>query len=168
MIKLIPELTVKQQARFWAGVDTDCPNGCWEWRGKRDKNGYGIFFANNHYRAHRVSMALAGSDPLGLCVCHRCDNPCCVNPAHLFIGTHADNSADRVAKGRAASGLRNGAYTKPDRLRKGEDNGRAKVSASDVVAIRSDTRPTALVAAQYGIDRSSVNRIKRQISWTCV
>jgi len=88
--------------RFWAKVHkSDAPNGCWEWIGCRNHKNYGDIRALNERYAYRVSWVMAyGPIPSGLSVCHKCDNPPCVRPDHLFIGTTADNQKDSVAKGR--------------------------------------------------------------------
>ena len=92
--------TEARTARFWERVDTT--GECWLWTGHRNEDGYGTLgWQYKQYSAHRLSYEIAyGAIPPGLCVCHRCDNPPCVRPDHLFLGTQADNMRDRYRKGR--------------------------------------------------------------------
>lgn len=87
-------------------------SGCWAWKGKLSKKGYGsIIIQGSKYRAHRVAYYLAyGSFSSDLLVCHKCDNPCCVNPEHLWLGTTQQNTAESVSKGRART------YTQVERI----------------------------------------------------
>lgn len=136
--------------------------GCWPWRGRRHRKGYGYF--GTRAKAHRVAYELAFGVALAPSqfVLHRCDNPPCCNPAHLAVGTNADNVADRQAKGRQHKGARIG------HIPRGEEIGRAKLTADDVRAIRaSDDGPTAL-AARYGLNKRTVLRIRKRERWAHV
>ncbi len=171
--------------RFWEKVDKSCPNGCWEWTAKK-KFGYGRFFVNGKFRqAHRVSYEMiVGPIPDGLCACHKCDNPSCVRPEHIFLGTHAENMRDAVIKGRipsgdrhilrrhperAARGDRSGARMHPERLPRGEDNGYSRVTSSQVIAIRAAYASGGVtqreLGERYGITQSNVSAILMRKTW---
>lgn len=129
--------------------------GCWEWKGDRDDAGYGCLRLTNRtsVRTHRVAWESArGPVPDGLHVLHRCDNPQCVNPRHLFLGTHQDNDADRDRKGRTANGTRIGS---------------SKLSDEQVGAIRLERAAGATqfaIARQFGISQSHVSRIVNHVN----
>lgn len=91
----------KTQKRFWSKVDRREEHECWEWTAYRDLDGYGGFLVGGRrQRAHRIAMVLCGYDVSGWQVLHSCDNRGCVNPAHLRLGTPADNMRDQVERGR--------------------------------------------------------------------
>ncbi|MCH8067616.1 MAG: HNH endonuclease [Nanoarchaeota archaeon] len=98
----IPKLNEYQKTNFFSKVDKS--KDCWEWQARRSPDGYGEVGLNHkRYLAHRVSYSISnGYIPQGMFVCHKCDNPPCVNPDHLFLGTADDNMKDMVSKGRAA------------------------------------------------------------------
>lgn len=140
--------------RFWSKVDQGPPDECWPWRGWKSGNGYGrVQISGRAYVASRVALELSGVQiPEGHFVCHRCDNPPCCNPAHLFTGTLKDNNRDRHEKGRSAS-------------RGGERNPRAKLSVTDVQAIRSSARTNVALAAHYGVHHTTISDIRRGKNW---
>ena len=138
-------------------------NGCWEWTGPYDKDGYGaIKRLGKTYRAHRISYEIhKGKIPVGLMVLHSCDNPMCVNPAHLSIGTAKDNSDDMISKGRKA--VIRGA----DALR-GHRNAQAKLTALEVLRIRrgaSEGRAQSHLAREFGVSEATIHSIITRKSW---
>lgn len=152
------------QERFWAQVSPDA-DSCWTWTGKTIRGGYGDFRVSvdgrlRHIIAHRWAWEDAhGPIPSGMLVLHRCDNPPCVNPAHLFLGTQQDNMDDQAAKGRRPAA-------------KGADNKHARLSVEDVAAIRrlvNEERLTlAAVAARFGISRRHVAKLADGEAWSHV
>lgn len=135
------------------------PDGCWEWTASRRPNGYGQFKLGDRVGyAHRASYTLfVGAIPVGMFVCHRCDNKACVNPEHLFVGTAADNMADMAAKGR---GRKTGS--------RGERNGRAILTAEQVVSIREALNAGAVglrLAEAYGVGPTAISRIRSGRAW---
>jgi hypothetical protein len=151
-------LTTKSlRDRLLPKVSANAETGCWDWTGSKYDTGYGQFYVRGkHYKAHRVSYELHCQEiPTGLQVLHRCDNRGCVNPDHLFLGTHADNMADKVAKGRQAR------TSLP-----GDFNGRAKVTSLDVAEIRSATGVSQqILAKRYGISPCQISLILSGKRW---
>jgi hypothetical protein len=129
--------------------------GCWVWLLSKNRHGYGKV-ANGRggwMLAHRLAWQLEhGAIPEGMCVCHSCDNRACVNPAHLFLGTHDDNMLDMRLKGRAVGMA-------------GERNARAKLNSNDVRLIRASKETSRVLADLLGVSRAMVCRIRRGNAW---
>ncbi len=148
-------LDERAATRFRSKVRVAEADGCWEWSKGGNEFGYGHFYLSGRTTyAHRVAWALAHSDPGGLAVLHRCDNPRCVNPGHLFLGTLLDNNADKQAKGRQA---------------RGSDQGSAKLTANQVLAIRDRLDggdSCALIARDLGVSRALISHIHNGRLWS--
>lgn len=161
---------------FWSKVDRSRlgPGGCWEWTASRFERGYGQFKHPSSTRAHRVSYELSyGPVPDGLKVLHRCDNPPCVNPAHLYTGTNSDNMTDRSRRGRLdglARGQRHGSHTMPERRARGSRHGRSVLSESQVRDIRArfaaGKTSQSSIAREYNVHPQTVCDIIRRKHWT--
>lgn len=138
-------------------------NGCWEWIASRTPLGYGqVRFRGTRELAHRVSWIVFNGEIPGdkskygtSCILHQCDNPPCVNPAHLFVGTQRENANDSIGKGRWGK-----------RGCKGERHGRAVLSESDVKAIRASQQSTRELATEFKVSQSAIVHIKNRRTWS--
>lgn len=146
-------------ARFWLKVRVRAPSECWLWTGIVMSSGYGQFsIKRKTVSAHRTSWEInRGQIPEDLHVLHRCDVKLCVNPSHLFLGTHQENMKDRDRKGR-------GKWKKPPLLR-GEDHYRAKLSAQQVLEIRKNKEPLQQLADRFGVSKAAVKDVRYRRSW---
>ena len=144
----------RQLRRFWDNVEKS--DGCWEWKGLILTSGLGygqLYFDGKQYLAHRASWLIHHGDiPEGMLVLHHCDNPKCVNPAHLYLGNHKDNARDRETRNRR-------------RRVRGEEVGNSKLTEAEVRAIRSSSESCTVLGARYGISRSLVSLIKLNRIW---
>jgi hypothetical protein len=148
--------TVPPEQRFERFFERGSNSDCWLWRGGTTSHGYAVFqiARGKSMMAYRFMWeTLYGEIDEGLFVCHRCDNPLCVNPAHLFLGTHQDNRTDMVAKSRQTSG---------------ERNPQAKLTESDVLAMRAERRGGAALttlAKKYGVAHMTAHYICKGKRW---
>lgn len=157
--------------RFLKKVEKRDGFGCWLWLGFLSRSGYGQHnYKGSNWRAHRVAYDLfVGKIPDGLFVCHTCDVRNCVNPNHLFLGTHEENMRDMVKKGRASkTGVGKGRLA-------GEKNPKAKLTAEDVATIRATYRrytnhgtTSIQLGKKFGVSPSTICRIVKQEGWRAV
>jgi hypothetical protein len=133
-------LTQKQRARFFAKVQKKEDGGCNLWTGYRNADGYGKVTVNRvQHSAHRLIFeAEIGPIPNGMVVRHKCDNPSCVNPEHLEIGTHADNASDRAKRGRSAT----------------------SIGSAAVIEIRQSTEAGIVMSRKFGVSPAAISLIR--------
>lgn len=165
----IPPLSASDIRRFRSKVLVGAPDSCWEAKGYRDKDGYVHFKAQNKdLIAHRIAHLLAYGDPGEFLVCHTCDNPPCCNPFHLFKGTALDNNRDKVKKGRAATGFKNGRHTHPESTVRGERVNTSKITeaqAREAIMLLAAGVSGASIGRALGITKTSVWAIKTGRNW---
>lgn len=154
---------------FWSRMDkSGGPDACWVWTQYKCRDGYGKY-GKKSTPAHRMAWFVTnGPIPDGMLVCHRCDNPPCCNPAHLFLGTVADNHRDMVQKGRHARGDTSGSRTCIESRPRGEGHGRAKLNNEAVADIRARAtggEATASLARSYGVGWSTVYGVVTGKTW---
>ncbi len=145
-------MTAKLRARLIEGA-TRTATGCLEWRAlSHDRYGYGrLKIGRKLISTHRLAyLHFVGEIGPGLHVLHRCDNRCCIEPSHLFLGTNTENTRDRNNKARQA---------------RGEANGRSKLTADDVRAIRESGQLHRVIAKRYGVSENAIHCIKTGKSW---
>jgi hypothetical protein len=143
--------------RVWDQLDRRGPNDCWLWKGYRNRDGYGCIyvFGRKTLLAHRVTWELTnGPIPTGMCVCHKCDNPPCCNPAHGFLGTRIDNNRDMCDKGRMVLGS-----ARPQ----------SRLDESIVAEIRRSVdageRTSASWADELRVNRATVHCVVHRMTW---
>ena len=188
-----PRIGITDRDRFWANINKDgkqvpyVEHNCWNWLARKDGYGYGVIrFNSKSQKAHRVSYIIHnGEIPIGKLVCHKCDNPPCCNPEHLFLGTKKDNALDMESKNRGyhptgdghwsrfkpervARSNNSGAFTKPEGIRKGMKNGRAKLTDIDILEIRN-LRARGLsykeLAKLYLVGKTTISHIIKGHTW---
>ena len=143
----------RRTTHFWTKTNPVSSHECWEWIGFKDGNGYGRY---GRILAHRIAYELTlGEIPRGMAVCHKCDNPGCVNPDHLWIGTQADNVRDMLAKGRDRRGP----------PRRGETSNKAKLTSNQVREILQSTETLRTLADRYGVSGTAIHYIRHKRNW---
>lgn len=148
------KLSLSIEDRFFSKIELS--GDCWNWTASCHRFGHGVFKFGKEQYAHRASWVLFnGPIPDDLCVLHKCDNPKCVNPKHLFLGTRAENNADRDSKGR-------------QNCVRGEKNPWAKLTRDQAMIVRGLRimgKPRRWVAEQFGISVSGVKAISTGRTW---
>lgn len=152
LMKHIPVWDSGLAERFWPYVKKETFTDCWIWYGRYSASGYGcLSYSGKTYAAHRVSYFLSNQTKRQtLFACHKCDNRFCVNPGHIFLGTHKDNLADAAQKGRMSCG---------------ESHYHSKLSEADVMNIYNEDRYLGQIAKSYGVCASTVKAIRSGRAW---
>jgi len=154
-------ITDTDYQRFWSKVKIpqDYINDCWIYQGGTNQDGYAAFQVKVSLKGHKISYIYYHNKivpPKGMCVCHNCDNPICVNPNHLFLGTHQDNMDDRSRKGRTHRHI-------------GETNGRAKLVEQEVIDIRKlyDSKKFSVMdlSKMYGLGWTAMDHLVKRKTW---
>jgi hypothetical protein len=145
----VASYTCKEIARFWSKIAIGETGECWEWQACLNNKGYGQFGLRRKLAlAHRIAWLLTyGPIPIGLEVCHRCDNPSCCNPRHLFLGTHRANAIDAARKGRLSKKL-----TQED--------------VSCICEMRDGGMPLAKIAEEFSVAKCTVSDIHLGFAWS--
>lgn len=147
---------IKELLEF--NIERVTESGCWLWTGRTNPRGYGQIAVPNSRYAHRVAYeAYKGSFDKNLFVCHKCDTPSCINPDHLFLGTHSDNMKDAIRKGRRS-------HIRPPRLY-GEQHALTKVTEAQALEIKFSTESTRKTAKRYGLCQATVSSIRTGRTW---
>lgn len=142
---------LKREVELWNPPEL---SPCIEWSKSKNKKGYGkTWFNGSCWQAHRLAYIKAYGDfDRSLCVLHRCDNPSCVNPEHLFLGTHKDNAIDRKQKGRNANQIGNKSVL-------------AKLTSEQVDYIRTSNKTCQQLSEELNVSKSQINKIKNRKCW---
>lgn len=148
-------LVISDVVYFWSKVDKS--SNCWIWTASKTNGRYGQFYAQGkRCLTHRYSWLIHNGDiPKGLCVCHTCDNPPCVNPKHLWLGTNADNMRDKIKKGRLRVGI-------------GERNGKSKLVTKQINSIRAlylKGYVQTVLAKKYDVCQQTISHIVTRKFW---
>lgn len=168
-------LSPQDVARFWAKVDkSGGTDACWPWIAGCSPRGYGrVYQGGRGFQAHRIAWIYTnGPIAAGMSVCHTCDNPPCCNPSHLWLGTQAENNADRDAKGRqvALTGDAHHSRMHPELRPRGERHHAAKLTGSDIPIIKSlcaaGNHSRSAIGEMFGVSGSTINDIMAGRTWT--
>jgi hypothetical protein len=165
-----PFTAEERRLSFWAKVDrSGGVDACWPWKGSRLGEYGGFCWKRKNVGAHRVAWILTNGEPPDdkPNILHRCDNPPCCNPAHLFPGTLADNANDMHSKGRfpVRRGDRHWSRLHPEKRPRGETINTAKLTTADVAAIRLSAESSPRLAVRYGVNRTLIWQIRTRKIW---